>query len=63
LGATYVALVGDTTIPDDLINERLRRCGRCDVTWRGTAAIGCWVCGSEGIIAAATRIVEDEPAA
>jgi anaerobic ribonucleoside-triphosphate reductase len=55
--------VGKTTIPDDLTSERLRRCGRCDVTWRGTATTGCWVCGSEGIIAAATRIVEDEPAA
>ena len=41
----------------------LRRCGACDVTWRGTPDTTCWVCSSPGVPATQARIVEDEPAA
>lgn len=39
------------------------RCGRCDVTWRGTTGDACWVCGDPGMPRGDVRIVEDEPAA
>ncbi|MCP4227424.1 MAG: propionyl-CoA synthetase, partial [Actinomycetia bacterium] len=41
----------------------LRRCGSCDVTWRGTAETTCWFCGFPGVAATETRIVDAEPAA